>query len=184
MNLIVRHYAKTLGDLAQEHGCIEDIQSSFEQVSEWFHQNPSVYLHLASPSLPFQSARLWICEISDMLRLHDWVRHCLLILKREKRFALFPQIVADIQERFDFPHGVVRCTIDVACPLTGPEKRRIKKLLEQRFQKAIVLTYQIHPDIKGGWILRTPEQKIDYSLRYAVQRMFKQIRLPTLQPHI
>ena len=181
MQWIVRHYAQALEEVARSHACLEEVHESLIRMSDCLRRFPECMRHLSAVHFSFQRSRPIILELSQHLQLHDGVRNFLLILKRERRFALLFKIVACFHERYTYPDGFVPCKIDTACPLTGPQKRALQKQLLQFFQKPIAVVYGVQPDMKGGWILRTPEQKIDGSTRQRVHRILHSVTLNATQ---
>lgn len=95
------------------------------------------------------------------------------LLVDKKRFSLFEKIVDEFHRHYNLDQGVEEARVVTAFRLDERQSGELKLSLENKFQKKVILTNEIDPELIGGLIVYTRDQVIDGSLREKLQSLKK-----------
>jgi len=170
---LAQRYAKSIFELADVQGgrdAIETILGQLEDVLEIARSDPHFNEFLASRILPAKSRGASIRRIFEG-RVDPLVLNFLLVLNDKGRLAHIAPIVgafdAMAQERF----GRIEVDVYTAAPASGDELAGVKKRLEDKLGKDVIVHPYTDSSMIGGVKLRIGDQLIDGSIATRLRRL-------------
>jgi F-type H+-transporting ATPase subunit delta len=170
---IARRYAGAIFDLANKHNTLDRTLEDVKEIAALFAHRKLAYL-LREPKISIKRKETAIREALASRVLPTSLNLALLIVQREL-VDYMPNIATELEKLvLDYRNQAVAEVI-TAAPLDEKQQAQVKKALESRTGKNILLQTRIDPSILGGIIARVGDQVIDSSVRY---------RLATLQERL
>lgn len=173
-----KEYAKALFLLAEEKGAMQAILSDLKQAEAALADAPDYVSLLDSPSLSreekdalideaFASVDGDLCSFLKIL----CTKHALYTLSR----------ITDAYEALcDEAMGIIRAEAITAAPLSEAQSEKLKKQLEQKTGKTVVLTNTIDSTVLGGVKLRYMGKQFDGSLRSRLESIRQSLQSTAL----
>jgi F-type H+-transporting ATPase subunit delta len=93
------------------------------------------------------------------------VQSLALLLLERGRIAALPAIARAYQEMSDDKLGRARATVRSARPLDGATEMEIRRMLERRTGRSVVMTTEVDPTLLGGIVAQVAGLVLDGSLR-------------------
>jgi F-type H+-transporting ATPase subunit delta len=91
-------------------------------------------------------------------------RFALLLLERG-RIVLLTSLARAYRELADAHAGRVRAVVTSAAPLAPADLERVRKSLERRTKKTVMLEAEVDPNLIGGLVARVGDLVLDGSVR-------------------
>lgn len=166
-------YARSLFELAEQHGgreLIESILGELEEILEMAREDAKFSEFLASRVLPVAD-RARSLERIFKGRVHDLTLRFLLVLNEKGRLGHLPAIVAaydqSVQERF----GRVEVDLYTASPVSAEELRMIKDRLQAVLGREPIVHPYTDNSMIGGIRLQIGDRLIDASLATRLRKL-------------
>lgn len=163
LSTIARPYAKAAFEFALEHG----------QLAQWsgmLQFAATVALHgevrelLGNPRFTSeQAAELFTDLLGDQADEHG--KNFLRLLADNGRLAALPDVAALYEVQRSEYEKSVAVTVEAAAELTSEAKAKLADKLEARLQRKVKISYDINPELLGGFIVRAGDMVIDGSVR-------------------
>jgi F-type H+-transporting ATPase subunit delta len=167
-----RRYATGILELAKEQHALDRWRDELTRLDELLHdevltaafQNPAVGLQrrmeLASVLAPELRP-----ETANFLRLlveHHRTRDIHAIREEYNRLA-------------DQAAGIVPATITTAIPLQRDDQDRYRRVLEERLERKVILTFREDPRMIGGAAIQIGDHLVDGSIRMQLERLRQEL---------
>jgi F-type H+-transporting ATPase subunit delta len=108
--------------------------------------------------------------ISEKINFPE-AENLLRLLMMQRRLAILPQICLAFRELLNEHENILNAKIVSAVKLSESQHNKITSALEKRYQKKIVLTEEIKPELIGGAIIYAGDKVHDGSLLGALLRL-------------
>jgi len=170
---LAQRYARSLFELTQAKGgrdAIESVLGQLEDLLEIARSDPRFSEFLASRVLPSKSRGVSIKKIFDG-RVDPLVLNFLLVLNDKGRLAHLAPIVGAFDAMAQDIFGRVEVDVYTAAPASGEELAGIKKNLEAKLGKDVIVHPYTDGSMIGGVKLRIGDQLIDGSIATRLRRM-------------
>ena len=170
---IARPYAKAAFEYALEH----------QQLREWHTFLSNAALTMASPEMQsllknsnitsdvIKSILIDVCDSS----LDDSRYNFIELLASYKRLALFPEIVSLYKELVTQHDHAIDVDVFTVIPLTSEQQQALKKSLEEKLRRKIILHPAINKELMGGMLIRAGDLVIDSSIRHRLQLLTQEL---------
>ena len=168
-------YAAALMGLAEERNAQDKIAEDFHAFMDTLHGSHELKAVLISP------------VISPERKLHVlqelFAKQCdqitmgfmsLIVLKGRAEF-----LIATAEEylaMLDARRNIERATVSSASPLTAADQSELERKLAAITGKTIVATYDVKPELRGGFVARIGDRLIDASLAHQLDVLREQFR--------
>jgi F-type H+-transporting ATPase subunit delta len=178
---IARRYAGAIFDLARKQNTLDRTLEDVKEIAALFAHRKLAYL-LREPKISIKRKENAIREALASRVLPTSLNLALLIVQRE--LVDYMQNIATELETMvlDYRNQAV-AEVTTATPLDEKQQELVKKALERRTGKTILLQTRIDPSILGGIIARVGDQVIDSSVRYRLaalqQRLLTEVSSAT-----
>jgi len=158
-----RRYARAFLEAASA----EDIKNLLEAAEQLQKGNALLYLSL--PTFPLHQKEEFLK--SFLPSLSENVERFLFLLLRKRRIILLPAIVEELLRLKKEMEGIEEAYVHSAIPLTPEERERLKRALEKRSGKRIILNEDVDPSLIGGLVVEIEGTMIDMSLKGFLLRL-------------
>jgi len=173
---IARRYGRALFAAAQEREGVEGVLTELRQVEVRREERPELEEILRHPHIPVVRKQALLEEVFGE-EVSALTLNFLQLLVRHRRTELLPQVIADLQQRYDAWRGLVRAQVTTAVPLTREEQEVLRqRLRELTGARKVVLEPEVDPAIIGGAIIRAAGRVIDGSVASYLEGMRERLK--------
>jgi F-type H+-transporting ATPase subunit delta len=161
---IARRYAGAIFELARKQNTLDRTLEDVKEIAALFAHRKLAYL-LREPKISVKRKETAIRQALASRVLPTSLNLALLIVQRE--LVDYMQNIATELENLvlDYRNQAIAEVI-TAAPLDEKQQALVKKALERRTGKNIVMQTRVDPSILGGIVARVGDQVIDSSVRY------------------
>lgn len=164
-------YAKSLLELANEKGVLEEVHNdmlSFQQVCK---DNYSFLLMLKNPVIKHDKKRAILEQIFKG-KANDLTLAFYDIITRKNREAILPAIAKEFHNQYNLYKSIEVATVTTAVPLDQGLRSKLELLVQKISSKdKVELVEIVDKDIIGGYILKVGDRQIDDSLRSKLKEL-------------
>ncbi len=160
---IASRYAKSLLDLADEKGVLEDVNKDMLMFSELASENRDLVLMLKSPVVPHSKKLAVLNQVFDG-KVHELTLAIFQILTKKQREAYLPAIATEFHHQYNVRKGIEEATITTTFALDAALRKEFEGIVKSISGKKVELTEKIDEKIIGGFVLKIGDRQIDDSL--------------------
>jgi len=170
---IARRYAGAMFEIGRKQNAIDRTLADVKDIARLFAHRTLAYL-LREPKIPMQRKESAIRDALASRVLPTSLNLALLVVQREL-VELMPNIAHELEQLVLNYKNEAVAEVTTAAKIDAAQIALIKKALEQRTGKTILVETRIQPDILGGVITRVGDQVIDNSVRYRLNALRQQL---------
>jgi len=174
--VIGRRYAKALLLLGKERGNWEQVGTDLESFFSVFQESAPLRRVLCDPVHDRNKQASILKKVLDRLGTDSLCSHFLLLLLEKERLRYLPAIFKIYRQLEDNLAGRLRARVVTARKLGDDQVAAIKKSLEGRFHKEILLEETEDPEILGGIVCKVDGMVLDGSVRTQLEILRESIR--------
>jgi F-type H+-transporting ATPase subunit delta len=161
---IARRYARALFAIGVDQRNFEALGSELEALAGLWNQAAEVRQSLSNPIFKLSQKRAILQGLLPRVAPTREVQSLALLLLERGRIAALPAIARAYQEMCDEKLGRARATVTSAHPLDVPTQTEIRRVLEQRTGRSVVMTAEVDPTLIGGIVAQVAGLVLDGSL--------------------
>jgi F-type H+-transporting ATPase subunit delta len=169
--VIGRRYAKALIALGQEQGTWQEIGQGVGDSLDLFEENEILRKVLCDPIHDRKKRKAILRDVVAKMGLGTICTNFLQLLVDKERIRYLPAIYSAYRRLEDSLAGRLRARLVTAQRLEDEEVAAIRKALEQRFQKEIILDWSEDREILGGVICKVEGMVFDGSVRTQLETL-------------
>ncbi len=169
--VIGRRYAKALIALGQEQGTWKEIGQGLGDFVALFEENEILRRVLCDPIHDRKKRQAIMKGVLGKMGLGSICSSFLQLLVDKERIRYLPAIHSAYRRLEDSLAGRLRARLVTAQRLEGEEVAAIRKALEQRFHKEIILDWSEDSEILGGVICKVDGMVFDGSVRTQLETL-------------
>ena len=158
---VAKRYSKALFEIAKERNSLKEILVEFQSFLVFTKKNAEFNFLLGIPNM-IQREKILLEFLKE--RYSDTFVHFILIVLRNKRHLLFPQIFEDFQRKYDTEHNRIRAHAITAIPLTDKKINELQQKISKYTNANIIIENRIDSSIIGGIIIQIDGQIFNASL--------------------
>ncbi len=152
-------YASAMYELSTEQSVEEEVYESAVALKASLSEVPEYIRLLSSPLLPIEvrleTIRAALCNAPQILK------NTVLLLCEKYQAGSLIDILQEFIELYEQKKGILNITACSAYSLNENMQKRLERVLQNRFQKRIRLTYEVDPIYIGGLMIKTKEFRYD-----------------------
>jgi len=167
---IARRYAKALLAIGIETGAHDSYGEELAQFVALL-ANKELEDTLQNPSHPLSKRKAILQTLIDRLAPSKTVASFLLLLADRNRLGFLPGMAREYQRLLDDHVGRVRASVTSAQPLDAPSVARLKKAIEDKTAKQVILNQQTDPELIAGIVTQIGSVVYDGSIRTRLEQM-------------
>lgn len=162
---VAARYAKSLIDLAQEQGIVENLANDMQVFQKTLAENRSLGVLLKNPII--RNAKKWaIINAVFGSRLNALTMTFFHIVAQKGRDNILEEIAIQFVRQYDRLKGVERATVVTTTPLTDTLRQELKAKVQSLTRaKTVELDEKIDNKLIGGYVLRVGDRQVDASIR-------------------
>jgi F-type H+-transporting ATPase subunit delta len=164
-------YAKALLNIAAEKQQVEQYSEELAQVVSVLQREDVLRLLLGSPTFALEKKAAIMSDIADLLKLSDGMKSFIGLLIEKGRIGYLPQIQVNFRKFADALSGLVRASLSSAAELSAERCAAIKRELEKRTGKQVVLSVNIDESLIGGLQAEMGGKLFDGSVKTQLKRI-------------
>ncbi len=109
------------------------------------------------------------------LQNKELAKEFLMFLTKHHAFKLLPLIIRAYQYELENVLGTVKATVITASELPQEIKEKLVKTLEEKLGKQVEATFEVDPEIIGGFVVKTTSFVVDASVKDLLRELAMKI---------
>ena len=167
---VASRYAKSLIELAQERGVLEQVKEDMKLFSKTATQNRDFHLLLRNPIVK-SDKKLAVINGVFKGKVNELTLAFFNIVARKSRESLLEFIAAEFETQYNEYKGIQKAKVTSAVPLTPGLREELGQRLVAQTGKTVELEELIDPSLIGGFVLRVGDKQIDSSVKYSLLKL-------------
>ncbi|MEM1135966.1 MAG: ATP synthase F1 subunit delta [Bacteroidota bacterium] len=160
---IAVRYAKSLVNLAEEKGFLDEIQADMLLVHNVCKENRQLRVMLKNPVILSHNKRAILDKIFKG-KVGELTTKFFKVISRKNRIDVLPAIAGEVISLYNTLKDLQVATVATSIPLTVEMRSKIIKIVEETSGKKALLQETVNEDLIGGFVLRIGDQQIDNSI--------------------
>jgi F-type H+-transporting ATPase subunit delta len=162
---IARRYARALFAIGVDKRNFEALGTELEALAVLWNEAVDVRQSLSNPIFKLSQKRAILQGLLPRVAPTREVQSLALLLLERGRIAALPAIARAYQEMCDDKLGRARARVRSARPLDGITEAEIRRALERRTGRSVIMTTEVDPTLLGGIVAQVAGLVLDGSLR-------------------
>ncbi|WP_038035504.1 F0F1 ATP synthase subunit delta [Thermopetrobacter sp. TC1] len=158
-------YAQALHALAEEQGQEDAVGADLDALSEALAASEELKRFIKSPLHDAAAQERGMTAILDKLGSGELTRRLVLLLIRNRRLALLPEVIAAWRAIVAKKKGEVSAVVVSAKALTAAQKKKVESALKKALGGGVSIENEVDPELIGGLVVRVGSRMIDTSIR-------------------
>jgi ATP synthase F1 delta subunit len=171
---LAKRYASALFAAAVKRDLVDATEADFASVAALIEEDRSLRAFLHSPEVLTEHKVEMLRKVFSE-RVQPLVYQFLLLLLDKKRFPLVGEIAPALSALADEHRGVVRARVFTAIDLKPELEERLRKALESKTSKQVVLDCETRPELIGGVAVVVGDRLLDGSVSRALDRLREEL---------
>ena len=168
---IATRYAKSLIELAQEKGKLEEVFADMQLMNESFHASRELRVFLKSPVIGADK-KVEVLNKLFLSRINDITGKFILLMTNKGREQFLSEIAESFITQYNVIKNITPVTITSAVKLDKTTIETILAGLRKREKiEEIKLTETIDESLLGGFVLLYGDKQVDSSVRSSLQKL-------------
>jgi F-type H+-transporting ATPase subunit delta len=161
---VASRYAKSLLDLAQEKGILEQVQQDMALFTKTVNSNRDFKLFLSNPIIN-HGKKLAVLNSVFTGKVNALTLSFFTIITQKNREAILETVALEFEKQYNLHKGIVIAHVTSATPLTPELRTQLMQKVAQQTGKIIQLQEKVDADLIGGFVLRVGDIQVDDSIR-------------------
>jgi F-type H+-transporting ATPase subunit delta len=162
---VARRYARALFSIGVDRGDFEQLGEQLAAMAALWTEAAELRQAIENPVFKTSEKRALLERLLPRLAPSREVQKFVLLLLERGRIPALPRIARAYVELADAHTGRVRALVTSAAPLGPVEVDRVRRSLEQRTGKKVILETVVDPTLIGGLVARVGDLVLDGSVR-------------------
>ena len=162
---IARRYARALFAIGVDKRNFEALGKELDAMAALWNEATDIRQSLSNPIFKLSQKRAILQGLLPQVAPTREVQSLALLLLERGRIAALPAIARAYQEMSDDKLGRARATVRSARPLDVATETEIRRVLERRTGRGVVMTTEVDPTLLGGIVAQVAGLVLDGSLR-------------------
>ena len=158
-------YAQALHSLAEEQGQEDAVGADLDALAKALSESEELMRFIKSPLHDAATQERGMTAIMDKLGTGALARRLVLLLIRNRRLALLPEVIAAWRAIVARKQGAVTAVVVSAKALTAAQKKKVEAALKKALGGNVSIENEVDPELIGGLVVRVGSRMIDTSIR-------------------
>jgi F-type H+-transporting ATPase subunit delta len=179
---VASRYAKSLLDLAEEQGTLEQVKADMDLFSKTLNENRELRLLLRNPIVKHDK-KLAILRAVFGGKVSTLTEKFFTIITQKNRESALEFIGSEFLVQYNALRGVQTAEVTTATPLSPYLRAEVTQMVRQQtgLQK-VTLTEKVDESLIGGFVLRVGDRLIDDSVSYRLRKLRNEFSKNPYQP--
>ncbi|MBT9394126.1 ATP synthase F1 subunit delta [Hymenobacter sp. NST-14] len=181
---VASRYAKSLLDLAEERGELEQVKQDMDLFSKTLGENRDLRLLLRNPIVK-SDKKLAILRAIFGGKVTALTEKFFSIVTQHNREDSLVFIGDEFLKQYNLKRGMQVAQVTTAAPLDAPTRLQLVQLVrEQTGLPKVTLQEKVDESLIGGFVLRIGDQLIDDSVSYRLRKLRTEFSKNPYQPQL
>jgi len=162
---VARRYARALFGIGLDAGTFEALGEELDGLAGLWRESDELRQALENPVFRPEQKRAVLQNILPKVAPTAEVQRFVLLLLERRRIMLLPAIARAYRDLTDAHVGRVRAEVTSAQELSPATLDRVRRSLEQRTGKKVIIKSTVDPELIGGVVARVGDLVLDGSVR-------------------
>lgn len=167
---VASRYAKSLIELAQEKGVLEQVKEDMNMFAKVLNQSRDLKLLMRNPVVK-SDKKLAVINALFKGKVNDLTLAFFSIVARKGREAVLEFIGPEFVNQYNVYEGITTASVTTAVPLTEELRNELGQKLVVQTGHRVELEERIDPSLIGGFVLRVGDLQIDSSVKYNLNKL-------------
>ena len=167
---IASRYAKSLIELAQEKGVLEQVNEDMNMFAKTLDQNRDLKLLMRNPIVK-SDKKLAVINALFNGKVNEMTLAFFKIVTHKGRESVLEFIAPEFTRQYNLYKGITTASVTTAVPLTEELRNELGQRLVTQTGQKVELEEKIDPSLIGGFVLRVGDQQIDSSVKYNLSKL-------------
>lgn len=167
---VASRYAKSLIELANEKGVLEQVHNDMLLFSKVISQNRDFELMLTNPIIKSDKKLVVLTSIFGG-KVQQMTQMFFDIVTKKNRESVLPFMATEFEKQYNEFKGIQVVTVNSATPLAPAQRDYLIKQLTAETGKIIQLKESVDPSLIGGFVLRVGDKQIDSSVKNSLRKL-------------
>jgi F-type H+-transporting ATPase subunit delta len=161
---VARRYARAIFAIGVDRGTFEILGRELAALAALWGESAELRQTLENPMFKLAQKRAVLRGLMPRLAPARQVQSLALLLLERGRIALLPAVARAYEEMSDDKLGRVRAVVKSAKPLDIASEAEVRKALERRTGKKVIMTTIVEPALLGGVVAQVAGLELDGSV--------------------
>lgn len=177
-NIVARRYARALFSLGVAQGDAELVAygANLTGLAKALNDSPQLVRIFRNPVFKVEEKKAVVDAILSKIKAKQMIINFCHLLADNNRLGFLADIQAYYAELLDEHQGISRGRMITAIDLEPEIQKKLKKSLEEKTSRQLILDYAVDPGILGGLVLKIGDRVLDASLRAQLVAMKETIK--------
>jgi ATP synthase F1 delta subunit len=176
MEEIASVYARSLFEVARDHGRLDEVREQLGQIADAIEGNQQLQVFFFSPYFSTQEKKEGLGKLlsgADPIL----VNFLELLIEKHRVPALF-RIRRTLDALWREENRLLPVSVTSAVALDEATVQQIGERIAQQTGRRVDLTSRVEPDILGGIVVRVGNSVLDASVRHRLEKLRRQVARP------
>lgn len=170
-----KRYAKSLLELADELGKVEEVKADMETILNAISGSREFEVLINSPIINPEKKISIFKELFDG-KLSELTCNFIEIITRKGRENKLGVIAEGYMSQYRAKHGIERATVTTAIELSNDEREAVRAKIAEATGKKIEIEERVDPSIIGGMTLRLADKEFNGSIAHQLNQLKRQFK--------
>ncbi|UYZ61910.1 ATP synthase F1 subunit delta [Hymenobacter weizhouensis] len=168
---VASRYAKSLLDLAEERGTLEQVKQDMDLFAKTLDENRELRLLLRNPIVKHDK-KLAILNAVFGGKVSELTSKFFSIVTQHGRESALAYIGSEFRNQYNLLRGMQVAEVTTAAPLTAELREQLRQVVRQQSGlPQVTLTEKVDASLIGGFVLRIGDRLIDDSVSYRLRKL-------------
>ena len=173
MDAIARVYARSLFEVAKEHGILDTVREQLRQFADALANNRQLAVFFFSPYFSTEEKKAGLRRAIQGAE-PEFMNFLEALIERHRMPAIF-RTRDQFDSMWDKEHKLLPVAVTSAIPLDQSTVERIGEQIREQTGQDVELSSDVDPDILGGLVLRVGNFILDASIKNRLNQLRKQV---------
>jgi F-type H+-transporting ATPase subunit delta len=173
MEEIAEVYARSLFEVAQDQGQLDEIHEQLDEFSDVLSENRQLQLFFFSPYFSSDEKKNGVAKVID--GGNEYFVRFLELLAEKHRLPVLFRIRREFDSLWAREQKLLEVSVTSAVELDEETVKGIGKKIEEQTGNRVELAAHVDPDLLGGLVIRVGNMVLDASVRNRLERLRRQV---------
>jgi F-type H+-transporting ATPase subunit delta len=173
MEEIAEVYARSLFEVAQDQGHLDEIHEQLDEFSDVLSRNRELQLFFFSPYFSSDEKKNGVAKVID--GGNEFFVRFLELLAEKHRLPVLFRIRREFDSLWAKEQRLLEVSVTSAVDLDEETVKHIGKKIEEQTGNRVELAAHVDPDLIGGLVIRVGNMVLDASVRNRLERLRRQV---------
>lgn len=165
-----KRYALALYQVGEEKNKVEEYLTDLREICDLIYNNKDFYEVIKHPQISTKKKKETFISIFKS-RIDEQLLSFLLILIEKDRILFLREKLNEMEKIHREKNNTLLALVKTAVPLLDTEMAELKKKLEDKYNKKIIITAEVDKSLLGGVYVRVGNDVIDGSVKSKLEEM-------------